>query len=402
GGERRVAIDSLENIVLEIGLGLDEFFAEYLREVCSPHLVTKSGHGEDPQLILRALRGGKDPDLGWIGEIPPDRVSPLRPGQSFPIHATAGRLDDAREFDRHAALVDAEAWLRSLVRRTEYRRLSPEETSHLCTALGVWASIQRALGHHARGVKALELAWRLHGEVLSAPSCGDLLERTSMAVYEHGFPVLATPFMQRALAVANQWEDQRREIKALLGCAILAFRSGEHSLTVKICTRILKHPGADTIRKTGATSFLALAYEQVEELEKAAECLRQATFVDEPGLPPLARLSLLGLRARLLKSLGNLEPARALYEKILEASRPHASPRYRGFVLLHLAEILVELNDPSFAERLSREVESLVSELEDTPASRAIMAGLLSALRRGEQPTSRSITEMRAQLEKLS
>ena len=85
-GERRITVDSLEAALLEIGVGLDEFFAEYLRKVCSPHLVTKSGYSEDPHLILRALRGRKDPDLDWIGEFSSDRVTPLQPGKSFSLH----------------------------------------------------------------------------------------------------------------------------------------------------------------------------------------------------------------------------------------------------------------------------------------------------------------------------
>ena len=201
-----------------------------------------------------------------------------------------------------------------------------------------------------------------------------------MAIYEYGFPALATPFMQRALAIASQWEDQHREVKALLGSAILAFRIGENGLTAKICSRILQHPGTDAIRAAGATSFLALAYEQDGELGKAVDCLRQAAQAAGPALPPLALISQLGLKARFLRQLGHLESARDLYEQILQVRRPHASPRYRSFILLHLAGVLVDLGETPAISELSRDLESLVSELEDTPAAREILTGLLIAI----------------------
>lgn len=397
-GERRITVASLEEVVLELGLGLDEFFAEYLQVVCSPHMVTKSGHAEEPQMILRALRGPRDPDLGWISELSRNRVTPLQPGQSFPIHAKVRRLDDAREFDRHAALVDAEAWLRSFHARSKQRRLSARETSQLCTALGVWSSVQRSLGKQAHGAKVLELAWGLHGTVVSSSSSGDLLERTAMSLHQFGYSDLGLPLMQRAFAIATfEPDEEQTQARRTLGVGILAFHSGESRQALGALTQTLEHPGADSLRIAAATGLLARISEREGELEKARRLLGQ--LLPRWGeLPVYVQHSILGHQARILRAAGDLSAARSAYEQLLEHSYPLLAGIDRASIVLHLAEVLLELGLARELCTLSQHLNGLLVELEDTPAARKIIGGLLLAIRRGEEILLADLREMQRQL----
>ena len=397
-GERRITVENLEAVVLEIGVGLDEFFVDYLKAVNSPLLEAESGHSEDPAVLLRALRGDRDPSLGWIGELCQDRVTLLQPGISFPLHANVQRLDDAREFERQAALVEAEAWLRRLHKRSQQRRrLNAEETSQLCTALGVWSSIQRAIGRSMLSVKALELVWELHGEAPMAPSYGDLLERTAVTLHHFGYTALGCPLMQRSFAVAA-FEDEQRKLRAHLGLAIFAFHSGYVIEAQQVFLQIRQHPEADDLRVASATSFLARIEEEGGRLEEATRYLDHL----EPrlaSLPLYMQLALLWRRSRLLKAAGALTPARRIYEQLVASSRFLIGPVDRAVLLLHLVEVLVELEDFEALESVVPKVASLLEDLEDTPLARKVMSLLLLTLRQGDELDTSSIRTMRSALE---
>ena len=256
------------------------------------------------------------------------------------------------------------------------------------------------LGHQARGAKALELAWHLHGDVPTAPSCGDLLERMSVAISEYGFPLLGIPSMQRALAIAVQHQDNYRETKTLLGLGILAARSGDDELATGTFHQILDRPGVDRLRFVGAATFLALAHEKRGQLEAATQVLNRIESLAE--LPHRAQHSVLGCRARVLAQLGELDAAKELFEQLLVSARPHLSPLHQGFVILQFAEVLVRQRAFQALRGLTSHLDSLLPELEETPLAHCILLGFVAMLKSGEAPALERLKAMQEEYPETS
>ena len=396
-GTRNLREDHLHEILGVLDMSLEELFATYLQEVAAPEPTIQADFSQRPARLLRSLRGRRDPDLGWLERFREISLAPVTRDSWFPLHPRVGRLDDAREHDRQAALVEADSWLRSLYRLAGERRLRPEKTSHLCSALGVWSSIQCALGHLTLATKSLELAFSLHGHAPSVPSWGDLLERTARVAYEYGYPLAGFPLMQQALTIASSGGDPGREVRAMLGLGSLAYRTGQRELARSLFQRILEHPAADPQRTAGAISFLALDAEREGELERATQHLaRLAPVLSE--LPARHRLSLLGRQAHILAEAGELESARALYEQVLQQCRPHFSPIDRSLALLHLLEVLALLGNHDMVLHHARNLNDLLAELEDTPLAREVLNALALAIRQGETLHAERLTETRQRL----
>lgn len=219
-----------------------------------------------------------------------------------------------------------------------------------------------------------------------------------MAVSEYGFPVLGTPLMQRALAIAVQHQDDYRQTKALLGLGILASRSGDSELAKSTLHQLLDRPGVDRLRFVGAATFLALGYERQGQLEAATQVLNRIESITD--LPHRAQHSVLGCRARVLAQAGELAAAKELFEELLAAARPHLSPLHRGFIVLQFAEVLLRLEDFQTLRGLASQVDTLSAELEDTPLAQRILLSFCTALKHGEALAVESLRSMQVEYSK--
>ncbi|MEM1182145.1 MAG: hypothetical protein AAGM22_27605, partial [Acidobacteriota bacterium] len=397
-GTRPLTLQHLESILGEIGTTEEEFLAEYLRQAQSPQLAIQSDALLNPTLLLRALRGDANTSLGWPEAFRNANCTRPSPGDNFPLHPRVRRIDDAREHDRYSALAESEDWLRSFLRRSHQRRLTANETAQLSTALGVWSSLQRALGEQRRGALALELAWDLNGEAPSSPSRGDLLERTSIAVADFGFPKLGSPFMQQALAIAITSEDAHCRAKRLLGIGLLQYRLEEMQLATQTFIRVLSHPGTDSIRGVAAASYLALIYEGQGKLQKAWDTLEQIGH-GLTDIAPRAQLWPLGIQARVLRGLGKLAESKVIWEEILALSPRFLSPLDQAATLVQLAEVLAELGQSGDLRTHLHHFKRLAIELEDTPLARVVLKTLQATVQSGEAITLASVRQVQAQLQ---
>ncbi|MEO1082756.1 MAG: helix-turn-helix transcriptional regulator [Acidobacteriota bacterium] len=400
-GTRKLREDHLNAILDELGVSLEELFAEYLRETSSPQLALKSDWSLNPALILRALRVENDPDLDWIDSFRSLSMAPVALDSQFALHPKVARIDDIREFDRQAALVEARSWLQSILRRARGRRLSPEETAHACSALGVWASIQRTLGRQNLAAKTLELALEVHGYAPSSASWGDLLERTATTVYEFGYPLVGYPLMQQALAIATATNDPQKILRTTFRTGVLAYRSGQREMARALFRKVADDSQSDQLRLAGAISYLAFDYKERSKLQEAIEQLERLTpFL--PELPIGNRLFLLGQQANILAELGQLEAAQLIYERILEQCRPHFSPIDTAIALLYLLEILARRGRQDLFVHHARRIHDLLSELDDTPLARDVLRTLLLAVRRNENLEAAQIAGLREQFQETS
>ena len=394
---RPVRIEHAEEIYAALGHPIAQYFVACLNRLNSPHVAAKSDLASNPSVLLRILRGESNPDLGWLEQFRSRRVSQPDGSASYRLHPKVRRIDDAREFNRQAALVDVERWLRSFERRCRRRRITMQETSQLATALGVWASIQRVNGHQALGLKALELAWELHGDNPWIASTGDLLERSSTAVYKYGYPLLGVPLMQRAHGIVSMLGDPDGEAKTMLGLGILAFRTGNGEGARSAFEQVLEHPGADSFRRVAAGNYLAMAFEASGALEQARSHLNElASYL--PDLPIAAQLPIRAVEARVLQHLGDLEGALAIHEDVFAKAQQHYSPLNRAVALLHLVETQMQLGRVGMLSSYSGHLAVLIGELEETPLSREILKSLLLRIRTDRKLAAEEIVRMREEI----
>lgn len=345
-GKLQLTLEHIEAVLDEIEVSPADFFADCLSNASAGLPPSQEGVVfQRPEYLLKGLLHSDSDEIERVPGLDRWRERaqlPPSPGASFDLDRRVQEIDDLREHDADAAIVEAKLWLDQLYKRCAQRRLEAQDAVRVASALGVWASALRVRGHIEAAARVLLEAFTLHGRATSSPTYADLLERLTLLLRDAGYSSWALDPIQRAYAIFEISEIGAREARALLVMGLIHVYLGHSEQAERVFLRCLEHKDADLIRRAGAAINLVVTYEKAGRLEKASTVL-QLIERNQDLLPQTWRSAVQGARGRILHQQGlPTEASRHLY-LALSVADGHIAPCSQFLLALDLAAVLVDL-----------------------------------------------------------
>lgn len=262
--ELRFSLRRVEEVLHVLDLPLRWFLDWCLedQETAVPQQVLSSlcvpGGAESDPFLVRLLALA---DALW------DRVDQQEDCRDVPVQV--GRIDELRPQDRAQALSLVESHLESMVALKD----PPSGcASELACALGVWATIQRTLEHHAAASGALVLALDVCDRFDLEITTSRILQRSSYLLYNCGEPRQALQFTERALLQFALKGCRHDTGRCLVDRGIVYHHLLDHQRTISSCREALEFlPDWDWRNRSTAYQFIAEASLRVGRLDDAAQ-----------------------------------------------------------------------------------------------------------------------------------